>query len=570
MSGAAWTLTIGDPSALRFGYEKSWFTILIANNTSTDASLVFSLTLPPAFVTDVEDIEFLLAGNNDSVPTRIDPSAPQTTWNIGGGRGIAVPAGGQTALKLASINAAGAGDFQLPVQWLESGSKVTDSLAVTVQSGDDWPTIVTFAAENEVFEPRAGAKIKLHWEVKNADTVLLFRGSTQVLPIPGSGNSTAGNTGEWEDPLTDRIAGAGLQDYHLQASKNNKQVTDWVFVRIQSPGWNRIPNCKEGTPVSLMNDHDERLYGVFLRDGIASLYLLSPNQGTLGAEDRFLKQVPRGLETSPGAFFNQKIWIAGGSQIDPNVCSNTVWWFDPLTKESNSAQAPWKPRMGHACLAFDNALWIIGGADAAGNTLPEVYRSTDGAQWTQVTNQVPGLCMAGATVYGGKLWLCGGTADVFGTPQKLLWYLAKGNDPAWKDATWTKMSFLGGIKDPPFSELPYGDPFALGLTPGKLKDADVLCGMGTFQAQPSGITSPKFTVKGFNYRTNLAELQLDDPIPSSKLWATTVDGGDLQQPFCLTATQFKFLIFAVSLVYGSKSTSLSYLVQDTTTLGAAQ
>jgi hypothetical protein len=94
--------------------------------------------------------------------------------------------------------------------------------------------------------------------------------------------------------------------------------------------------------------------------------------------------------------------------------------------------------------------------------------------------------------------------------------------------------------------------------------------LGTFQAQPSGITSRKFTVKGFNYRTNVAQLQPDDPIPQPTLWAITVDGADLQQPFALAATQFRFLIFAVSLVYGSKSTSLSYLVQDNTTLGAAR
>jgi hypothetical protein len=563
MSGAAWTLTIGDQSALRFGYARSWFTIVIANNTSTDASLIFSLTLPPAFVTKVDDIEFLLADGGDTVPTKIDTNAPPTTWTIGGNRGIPVPAGGKTAITLASVSAAAAGNFQLPVQWTESGGKVSDSLAITVQSGDDWPTIVTFAAEDDIFVPPPGGgdKIKLHWEVKNADTVLLFRGSTQVLPA--SGDVTAGNKGEWSDPSTDRIS--DMQDYHLVASKDNKQVIDWVFVRIQNPGWNRIPKCQEGTPISMMNNHDDQLFGVFLLDGIASLYQLDPNQGTLGAEDRFLKQVPRGLETSPGAYFNEKIWIVGGSQIDPNVCSNTVWSFDPLTKESNSVQASWKPRMGHACLAYKNALWIIGGADAAGNTLPEVYRSTDGAHWTQVTAQMPALVMAGATVYDDRLWLCGGTADVFGTPQKLLWYLSKGNDPNWKDATWTKMSFHGSISGPSFSELPYGDPFALGLTPGKLANDDVLCGMGTFfQTQPSGIKSRKFTVKGINYETNLAQLQLDDDIPSTKLWPTTVDGSDLQQPFYLTATQFRSLIFAVSLVYGSKSTSLSYLVQDNT------
>ncbi|HEY3706411.1 MAG TPA: hypothetical protein VGL22_15215 [Terracidiphilus sp.] len=563
MSGAAWTLTIGDQSELRFGNEKSWFTILITNNTSSDASLVFSLTLPLEFAANINDIEFLLAGSDDSVPTQIDTSAPQTTWKIGGGRGIAVSANSYTALKLASIQPVSAGDFQLPVKWLESGNAVSKSLPVTVQSGDDWPTIGTFAADDDVFEPQAGAKITLRWEVNNADTVLLFRGATQVLPAPG--DTTAGNTGHWQDPLTDRIT--DFQNYQLKTFNKGNQVSDWVFVRIQNPGWNRIPRCVEGAPLVMVNDNDQRLYGVFLNNGIASLYQLNPSQGTLGAEDRFLKKVPPGLETSPGAFFNQRIWIIGGSQIDPNVCSNTVWWFDPLTKDSDTAQAPWKSRMGHAVLAFDGALWVIGGVDAAANTLADVYRSTDGKQWTQVTNQVPALCMAGAAAYDGRLWLCGGTDSAFGTPQKFLWYLSKGQDPSWKDATWTKMKFRGGLKDPSFSELAYGDPFACGLTPAKLKGDDVLCGIGTFQTQPSGIDSRKFTVKGIDYWTNTADLLTDDSIPQSKLWAITVDGSDRQQPFRLTATQFKSLIFAVSLVYGSKSTSLSYLVQDTLSQG---
>jgi hypothetical protein len=553
MSGAGLTVTIGEQSELRFGHDNSWFSILIVNDSDNGASPAFRLTLPPEFVTKVNDIEFSLPDEQDTVPTEIDEGAAQTTWKIGG-RGIPVAANSQKKLKLSKIKAANKGTFQIPVKWFDAGKEGGTTLPVTVLEGDDWPKIKSFTADEDVFLPRLGAMIALRWET-DADVVTLKRNAEQVLPKPGSGDKTAGNKGRWEDPLTDRLS--GIRPYRIEAAKGERTISETLFVRIQDPGWNRIPDCSEGSPALVLNDGNERLFGIFVSGGNAFLYRLNPNQGTLGREDQFLKKVPEGMEKSPGAFLNQKIWLAGGSQIDSNLCSRKVWWFDPKSKESGEFEAGWSARMGHACVAFGGEIWIIGGVDEMGNTLDEVWHSSDGIKWSPGARLAAPLCMAAATAFDSKLWVYGGAANVLGIPKKNLWYLGSASD-----SSWNQMSFWGKVPDQAVPELPFGDPFASALCAGKHRGLDVLCGLGTFQTATAGIKSGKFTLSGISYGPNTADLSEDDPIPTSKLWPTT-RGADQQQPFRLSAVGFNAFIFVVSLVYGSDNRSLSYLVQDT-------
>lgn len=43
-------------------------------------------------------------------------------------------------------------------------------------------------------------------------------------------------------------------------------------------------------------------------------------------------------------------------------------------------ESQWSPRSGHACLCFENSLYVIGGEGSNGQ-LKDVWRSEDGAHW---------------------------------------------------------------------------------------------------------------------------------------------------------------------------------------------
>ena len=106
--------------------------------------------------------------------------------------------------------------------------------------------------------------------------------------------------------------------------------------------------------------------------------------------------------------FNGKLWVIGGlagSYLD-DVWSSS----DGVTWEEVTADAPWSARWGHSSVVFDGKLWVIGGI-SNGSYLDDVWSSTDGATWTQVTiagGSWSGRYSHSSVVFSGKLWVIGG------------------------------------------------------------------------------------------------------------------------------------------------------------------
>ena len=424
--------------------------------------------------------------------------------------------------------------------------------------------------------------------------VELWRLGTKLLPAPAQ-ESAPRTMPQWE--WNDRdYDSSGIQPYQLKATAGGKTVSRWLFVRIQDPGWNRI-ECRQGAPTLLVNDGDNTLYGVFARDGEGAVYQLEPEKGALGRADVFCCEVPEGMEQSPGAFLQNKIWLVGGSQIDPEVCSDKVWCFDPKTKQSGPVATTgtptmWTPRMGHVCATFDGKLWILGGVDEHANTLSDVWY-LEGTTWREskplkldpdeVERRTP-LCLLAATEFDNKLWVYGGLDAPFGTPQTALWYLPKEPCPTchgsgnvegkvcstcqgggWQRdySDWQRMTRRRRTVETSGQDLHSGDPFGSTLCVDKTQGVPLLCGLGTFQ-ESQGITSAMFRLTGLSYgTTNEADLtEVKYPITPDNGWPTLRDAAALQQPFRLSAVAFRSHIFVVSLVYGADNRSLTYLVQS--------
>ena len=94
-------------------------------------------------------------------------------------------------------------------------------------------------------------------------------------------------------------------------------------------------------------------------------------------------------------------------------------------------QVPWGPRALHYTVAFDGALWVMGG-----QTMPEfageeerfygdVWRSVDGVEWTCVCAEAPWPArgaIGSAAVHDGRIWILGGGRyDTPSTPQRSYW-----------------------------------------------------------------------------------------------------------------------------------------------------
>ncbi len=132
------------------------------------------------------------------------------------------------------------------------------------------------------------------------------------------------------------------------------------------------------------------------------------------------------------AVFNDKMWIVGGDPLlkhyQPDIwnSSDGVHW----TQVTSSA--PWGQRNMQVTMVHDGKIWVMGG-----QTLPQfvpgvpeafyndVWNSSDGANWTRVTEHAPwsprGM-IQGSVVFEGRMWLLGGgTYDTPAHPNRLFY-----------------------------------------------------------------------------------------------------------------------------------------------------
>ena len=92
--------------------------------------------------------------------------------------------------------------------------------------------------------------------------------------------------------------------------------------------------------------------------------------------------------------FDDKMWLMGGwynGRLPGHSASNQVWCStDGATWERAASDAGWSPRLAGAVVAFKGAMWLLGGTEnyyfGDDTSLKnDVWRSTDGQHWEQVT-----------------------------------------------------------------------------------------------------------------------------------------------------------------------------------------
>jgi hypothetical protein len=84
-------------------------------------------------------------------------------------------------------------------------------------------------------------------------------------------------------------------------------------------------------------------------------------------------------------------------------------------------------RIFYSAAAFDGALWLLGGVES-GQAMDDVWRSTDGLNWTRVVEHAPfGVRSGGELIaFKGRLWLIGGGRGIDAPIANDVWSSADG------------------------------------------------------------------------------------------------------------------------------------------------
>lgn len=306
------------------------------------------------------------------------------------------------------------------------------------------PDIISFySSPPEGVQNLPGEKVTLKWRTfKLTDRALIQAGRSDPLPCKFDQD---------EGSKIIRVSDTDI-NFRLQGYGESRPIFRELQIKALGSGWHDIINTvwegdpgypipeteietealkeNEGLdlePTLLLNADNVCLYGIFRREfeGQKKAFLFQTENPFGGwnfvkssVPDDQSSSIPEGFATSPGVYFDNKLWLIGGSQIDQQKTSRGVWCFDPTQTPQKIWQqcreADWPARMGHAVLVFQNKIWVMGGRDEAGNALNDVWTLDAGKpEWTRVNEKSwnSGRCLINPVVFEEKIWLYGGAAE---------------------------------------------------------------------------------------------------------------------------------------------------------------
>ncbi len=142
---------------------------------------------------------------------------------------------------------------------------------------------------------------------------------------------------------------------------------------------------------------------------------------------------------STDVFFDDKLWIMGGSDLYTQNFSNEIWSSEDGTTWVKAGEGAWPGRDSTTLVVFQEKLWLLGGADhrddklATDSFLNDVWSSDDGINWTQVTAAAPWAPRSypRIAILNNEMYLLGGEshADVWKSSNGKDWTQLTGAAP---------------------------------------------------------------------------------------------------------------------------------------------
>jgi hypothetical protein len=225
---------------------------------------------------------------------------------------------------------------------------------------------------------------------------------------------------------------AGVKDSYVQNGYLDK-INDKVYV-IKRPGTTQFYDF------GVVADPQGAFWfnGLFYAIYNDTLYT-SGGSANIGTDGMAFTQAPVPIWSARAFFtatvFNDRIYVIGGEEV--TVYADISYTADGVTWAVNASSAPFGHRQGHNTCVFNGQMWLISGEQndsAAVGLMPDVWSTSDGANWTAATKAAPwqarvnfGLVVAnnGMYIYGGQL------AD--GTLADDVWFSVDG--AAWQQLT---------------------------------------------------------------------------------------------------------------------------------------
>ena len=190
------------------------------------------------------------------------------------------------------------------------------------------------------------------------------------------------------------------------------------------------------------------------------------------------------------------MWIIGGKNGSGNGL-NDVWSStDGTTWTEVTSTAAFSPRRDHTSVVLNNKIWVIGGYDGS-SFLNDVWSSPDGITWTRNTvAPFSERVFHTSVVEGGLIWVIGGTDnvnyfnDVWSSPDGTTWTQAPTTTvfPARElhtSVVYSNMIWVIGGAD---SGVPLNDVWFSSATPVSTPALPTTV-LVTFQNQPDNITT---------------------------------------------------------------------------------
>ncbi len=131
--------------------------------------------------------------------------------------------------------------------------------------------------------------------------------------------------------------------------------------------------------------------------------------------------------------FKNKMWLLGGWDPpfhEPNYTHNEVWSSIDGVTWNFETLAPWPPRHCAAWLSDENYMYAIGG-DPQSGCLTDVWQSSDGINWVQLVDTIPGykkrnmvnyaILNNQLTLFGGEQCSGDGLNDVWQSADGVTW-----------------------------------------------------------------------------------------------------------------------------------------------------
>jgi hypothetical protein len=472
---------------------------------------------------EASSVKIASAANWKRDPNQI--SSAQVTWSFPLPKEV-LKAKEQTSLTLTDFEChTDPGKAQLTLRVAVDGYEdyQSDKLGVEKKTTDVLQ-ILYFRAEPPLLITKEDkAAFALEWNTLKAHKVSLLKVNDPLLTLQeGEENFRNGQRFSYrkERPsLPTMVYKLVAMDRVDPTKQDQKEVTVYVL----EGGWRRLDEFRSnlGYPSVLCNLDGVKLYGIWVKQGKADLYSSAHPWAAWNPEN---KTVPEKMETSPAVCFANQLWLIGGSAADPRTFSKQIWCYEPQEERrlwSRKADADWSPRMGHACVVMKNRVWVLGGMDADGRALKEVWSWDGNGKWTRHPEAGwPARCMPAVTVFKDRIWIYGGVTEPFGDPLEDMWTSGDGENWERRNA-------------PQDDDRSKGKP--IGCTLQVLnKELNLL---GTFR---TATTTPSWQFilqeKQQTWRPSL--------IPDEKAW-------DQQEgnTFSLSSVEYKGLVFLRSLDY---------------------